>query len=232
MNREAIIYARVSTKDQEEFGHSIPAQLNGLREYAAKHGFKVIKEFAFSESAGLKIRKKFEEVLDFLRQNARDGMPVLLCQNVDRMTRNFRDTADLDEMRRNEGLEIHFVQEGFILNKQSNGSDIFMWEAKAFLAKQYINRLTDDAMRSLRHKLQNGECIGKAPIGYINGRDENGRATVTLDSERFMIVRKIFTEYAKGSYTIGEMTQKAAEWGLRNKTKKGGRLMPAKCTTC
>lgn len=51
--RKAVIYARVSTKDQEEFGHSIPAQLKGLQEYAKRHNFEVIKEFAFSEKRKL-----------------------------------------------------------------------------------------------------------------------------------------------------------------------------------
>jgi site-specific DNA recombinase len=82
--QKAVILARVSTKDQEEYGHSLPAQTQKLREYAQRKGFEVIKEFAFSESAGTKIRKKFEEVLGFLK--AQKDMPALLCQNVDRVT--------------------------------------------------------------------------------------------------------------------------------------------------
>lgn len=221
--REAVIYARVSTKEQEEFGHSIPAQLKSLREYAERRGFKVIKEFAFSESAGLKIRKKFDEVIAFLHEHKKDGeMPVFLCQNVDRVTRNHRDTADIDDMRRQEGLEVHFVQENFILNARSTGNELFIWEMKALIAKQYINRLMDDSMRSLRYKLQNGEAISYAPLGYLNVTDERGRATVKLDESRFMLVRKVFTEYAKGTFTIGEISKKASEWGLR--TRKGHKL--------
>ena len=59
-NRTAILFARVSTKDQEEQGHSLPAQIDKLRGYAAKQGFSVIKEFAFQETGGQKKqRKKF-----------------------------------------------------------------------------------------------------------------------------------------------------------------------------
>jgi len=35
--KKAIIYARVSSKDQEREGYSIPAQLKLLREYAARN---------------------------------------------------------------------------------------------------------------------------------------------------------------------------------------------------
>ena len=79
---KAILLARVSTKEQEEYGHSLPAQLERLRAYADRKGFEVVREFAFSESAGTKIRKKFEEVIDYLKRQK--PMPVLLCQNVDR----------------------------------------------------------------------------------------------------------------------------------------------------
>src|SRR5947208_1527656 len=39
--RETIIYARVSSKDQEKEGYSIPAQLELLRADAVRKGFKV-----------------------------------------------------------------------------------------------------------------------------------------------------------------------------------------------
>jgi len=59
---KAVILARVSTKDQELFGHSLEAQVVKLREYAKRNSFEVVKIFSFSETAGHKIRKKFEEM--------------------------------------------------------------------------------------------------------------------------------------------------------------------------
>ena len=105
---KAVILARVSTKEQEEQGHSLPAQIRRLQEYAGKKGFEIVETFSFHESAGDKIRKKFEEVIAYIRSHK--DVRVLLCENVDRATRNFKDAVDLDEMRRKEDLEIHFVQ--------------------------------------------------------------------------------------------------------------------------
>ncbi len=42
---KAVIYARVSSKEQEKEGFSIPAQIKFLQEYAQPKGFEVIKEF-------------------------------------------------------------------------------------------------------------------------------------------------------------------------------------------
>ena len=43
--KQAVIYARVSSKDQEREGYSIPAQLKLLREYARTHDFEIAHEF-------------------------------------------------------------------------------------------------------------------------------------------------------------------------------------------
>src|SRR5579883_964128 len=47
----AVLYARVSSKDQEREGFSIPAQLQLLRGYAASRGLTVLKEFVDVETA-------------------------------------------------------------------------------------------------------------------------------------------------------------------------------------
>ena len=42
---EAVSYARVSSKDQERHGFSIPAQRRLLNEYATERGLVVVREF-------------------------------------------------------------------------------------------------------------------------------------------------------------------------------------------
>jgi site-specific DNA recombinase len=201
-------------------GHSLPAQVDRLRAYANKHNFEIAQEFVYSETAGPKIRKKFDGILSYLRRNP--TIQILLCMNVDRLTRNFRDQVQVDEMRKTGKLEIHFVQEGFVLNSNSSGTELFVWETKVFIAKQYINRLSDDAKRSIQHKLHNGEWIARAPLGYLNVRSEKGRAGVVLDPDRACIIRRLFEEYSKGLYSLTELLLMADSWNL--KTRAGQKL--------
>src|SRR5213594_717397 len=49
--REAVLYARVSSKDQEREGFSIPAQLRLLRDYATNRGLVIAQEFTDVETA-------------------------------------------------------------------------------------------------------------------------------------------------------------------------------------
>jgi site-specific DNA recombinase len=212
---KAVILARVSTKEQEETGHSLPAQIDSLRNYAKKKGFEVVKEFSFSESAGPKIRKKFEQVIEYLKKHNKDTR-VLLCENVDRATRNFRDAVDLDDMRINMGLEIHFVKDGFFINNQASGNQMFMWEAKVFLAKQYLNRLSDDVKRSLTGKFENGEWSGKAPKGYKNITNEDGKQWIVPEEQDAPLVVKLFELRATGNYSYKQLRTEMFKYGLKN----------------
>jgi site-specific DNA recombinase len=61
--KSAVIYARVSSKDQEREGYSIPAQLKFLRDYAQKNDFQVGREFVDVETAKMAGRKKIGEMI-------------------------------------------------------------------------------------------------------------------------------------------------------------------------
>ena len=59
MLHAAVLYARVSSKDQEREGFSIPAQLDLLRSYAARHSLKLAQEFVDVETAKAAGRLQF-----------------------------------------------------------------------------------------------------------------------------------------------------------------------------
>lgn len=91
----AVLWARVSTKEQAEEGYSLDAQVKLLREYAHRNNLKIIKEFIVPESAsGKQERKKFKEMLSYLEEHAQ--VKHLVCEKVDRITRNFQDALYLD----------------------------------------------------------------------------------------------------------------------------------------
>ena len=86
-SKQAIIYARVSSKEQEKEGFSIPAQLKLLHAYALERGFCVMKEFIDVETAKAAGRSQFSEMVKFLQADteAKD----ILVEKTDRLYRNF-----------------------------------------------------------------------------------------------------------------------------------------------
>lgn len=63
VRNQAILYARVSSKEQEKKGFSIPAQLRLLKEYASRNDLQVVKEFIDVETAKQARRASFGEML-------------------------------------------------------------------------------------------------------------------------------------------------------------------------
>ncbi len=48
---QAVIYARVSSKEQEKEGYSIPAQIKLLCDHASVYGLEVVREITDVETA-------------------------------------------------------------------------------------------------------------------------------------------------------------------------------------
>jgi DNA invertase Pin-like site-specific DNA recombinase len=57
--KQAVLYARVSSKEQEREGFSIPAQQKLLRAYANENGIRVAREFMDVETAKISGRTAF-----------------------------------------------------------------------------------------------------------------------------------------------------------------------------
>lgn len=141
--KEVVIYARVSSKEQEREGFSIPAQIKLLTEYAAKHHYKINKIFSESETAKRAGRKAFNEMLEYITQ---EGINTILVEKTDRLYRNFRDYVRLDEY----DLEVHLVKEGSVISKESKSHDKFIHGIKVLMAKNYIDNLSEEVKKGKR----------------------------------------------------------------------------------
>src|SRR5712671_6560780 len=84
----AVLYARVSSKDQEREGFSIPAQQKLLREYAREHRLTIVREFVDVETAKQAGRSGFGEMLVFLKTDP--SCRSILVEKTDRLYRNIR----------------------------------------------------------------------------------------------------------------------------------------------
>jgi site-specific DNA recombinase len=63
---KALAYARVSSKEQEKEGFSIPAQQKLLQSYAANNRFVIVQEYVDVETAETAGRKNFEQMVRYL----------------------------------------------------------------------------------------------------------------------------------------------------------------------
>jgi len=86
---KALAYARVSSKEQEEEGFSIPAQQKLLQSYAANNRFVIVQEYVDVETAKTAGRTDFEQMVRYLKTHT--NVRTLLVEKTDRLYRNLRD---------------------------------------------------------------------------------------------------------------------------------------------
>ena len=82
--KKAVLYARVSSKEQEKEGFSIPAQTKLLHEYALKNDFKIVEEFTDSETAKKQGRTNFRKLIEYITTNK--DVKCVLVEKTDRLT--------------------------------------------------------------------------------------------------------------------------------------------------
>lgn len=216
---KAILLARVSSKEQEE-GQSIPAQERRLREYAERKELQIEEVSKITESSTKDTRKEFEKIIERIR---RSREPIaLVADTIDRVQRSFKESVDLDNLRKEGKVEIHFIREGLILNLKSNSSDILRWDMGVMFARSYVLQLSDNIKRSKEQSAKKGIWMGLAPTGYMHSIAENGEKTIIPDPDRAPFVRKMFEMYATGSHSLHSLKEALTQMGFR--TKKGEKL--------
>jgi site-specific DNA recombinase len=191
--KEAVIYARVSSKDQEREGFSIPAQLKFLREYALRNDFRIAQEFVDVETAKTTGRKRFGEMLAFLSRNP--VCRVLIVEKTDRLYRNFRDCVTLEEM----DVEIHLPKEGQIISKDAKSQAKLVHGIQVVIARNYIENLKEEVKKGMREKAEQGIYPSRPPLGYQNNKLEH---TIEVDPCKAPIARRMFELYASGRHSL------------------------------
>lgn len=208
--KTAVLYARVSSKEQEREGYSIPAQIHLCKEYAEKNNIIIDKIFTESETAKRAGRKAFNQMLSYIKEN---GVRTILVEKTDRLYRNFKDYVLLEDY----DLEIHFVKEGSILSKESKSHDKFIHGIKVLMAKNYIDNLSEEVKKGLREKVESGIYPQKAPIGYKNVNID-GHKEIAIDEEKAPFIKRLFNLYVYG-YSLNECRKILNSEGLYNNTK-------------
>ena len=147
---EAVLYARVSSEEQEKEGYSVPAQTKFLHNYAGQESIRIIHEFIDVETAKQPGRPGFMAMVDFFVQEAKKDPSrrcrTLLVEKTDRLYRNLKDYVTIDDL----GIDIHFAKEGVVLSPESHSSEKFLHGIKVLMAKNYVDNLGEEVRKGTR----------------------------------------------------------------------------------
>ncbi len=219
----AIIFSRVSTKDQAEEGYSLQSQVKLLQEYAEKKQMDIVQRYIIPESArGTQERKLFNAMMSDLRKSK---ATILLCEKVDRITRNFKDAVILNDwLEEDAERQIHFVKQSLVIHKESKSNEKFQWDIHLVLARQYSNNLSEEASKGLLQKAEEGWCPASQKRGYITVGVTGKKVWQIDDSEtsEAPYIRRAFQLYETGEHTLLSASKQLYDEGW--KAQDGNRL--------
>ncbi len=207
----AIIYVRVSSKEQEQEGFSLQAQQKLLKEYCAQKGYRILKEFADVETAKRSGRKQFNEMIKFAKTNKL--VKHILVEKTDRLARNITDYAHIDGLMERDDLTIHLVKENSTLSKDSRSHLKFIFGIKIVVAKNFSDNLSEETKKGMLEKAEQKIYPSFAPYGYMNV-EENGKKILKPDPSSAPYVKKMFELYATGSYSLLSLKNKMLADGM------------------
>ena len=209
-----VLFARVSSKEQEMEGYSLPSQEKLLTDYAQRRNFDIGKVFSISESAaGRKQRKTFIEMLNYVIKNK---INIIICEKVDRATRNLKDAVAINDwLEENPERQIHFVKQNLIIHKNSKSDEKFRWDIEVVLARKYITNLSEEVKKGQKEKLAQGWLPVKPPLGY-KSTGTKGHITHFIDPEKGLLVKRTFELYSGGNYSLAALIKTMKQEGLRN----------------
>ncbi len=226
---KAIGIARVSTKQQEEEWFSIPAQVARIKEYAKHKGCTDIVIHELAESSTKDTRKKFESIIKEIQDS--NEIVSLFIETIDRLQRDYKESVELDTLRKKWKIRIYFIRESLMIDDNSNSSEIMRWDMGVLFAKQYVSQLRDNVKRSIDEKLKDWEWIGKAPLGYININKDDGTISkksegrdckkwIVPDPERRNYIIKAFELFSTGLYSAEGLGKELSKEGFTTREEK------------
>lgn len=215
---KAVIYIRVSTKEQAEEGYSLQAQREACMKYVGDHGWSFVNEYCDSgESARTANRPMFQKMLaEMIDQD----VGIVLVHKLDRLARNIEDYAAVRARFRAAGVQLVSVSE----NLEATASGKLVEGIMASLSEFYSNNLSVEVKKGLDAKVKSGGYPHKAPFGYKNVRVETlGRseAVIVPDAELAPLVSTMFSLYASDNFTLSELHDEMLFRGLPVKSRGG-----------
>ena len=210
---KAIIYCRVSTKDQANHGFSLVSQERECIKFAQNNGYKVVKKFIEEgESAKTLNRPQMQEMIKYCANNYK-VIDAVISWKLDRLTRSLTDYATLSFSFNKMKIDILSATE----TNGNTASDKFLRNILGSAA-QYENDIKSErTIQGMKQATREGYWCFPAPIGYKFVKSESGRSLLE-PKEESEYIKQAFELAEKGIYKQTEIVQKLKDKGF-NKIK-------------
>jgi site-specific DNA recombinase len=212
--KNAVIYTRVSTKEQADTNQSLETQKKYCLKYALKHDLNILGFFGGTyESAKTDERNEFNRMIRFVR-NQKEGVSAILVYSLDRFSRTGDNAIFISSELKRQGISIVSVTQPIDVSTHSG----ILQQNIQFIFSKYDNDLRrEKCIAGMKEKLLRGEWTGVAPSGYCY--DRNGGKGKIIPGEKGKLIARAFQMKVEG-LTNTEVAAKLHQLGLRLDKKR------------
>ncbi len=212
--KKAVIYCRVSTKEQVDEGGSLASQERVCKEYALQNGYEIVEVFIeLGESAKNKNRTQLKRLIDYCT-NKKNSIQAVIAYKVDRVARNIDDYRYIRVLLKRYGVEIKSTSEYF----EDTPAGRFMENIIANVAQFDNDVRTERSVGGMRDAMREGRYVWVAPFGYSN--EKVAEKSTIVQNEFAPVIRKTFEQIAQNKESVDAIRRRLHSEGLATKTGK------------
>ena len=188
----AIIYVRVSTTEQAEFGYSLKAQEQLCREYAQRNNYNVSKVFIEKgESAKTTNRTELKNLLSYIKV-IKNKVNALIIYKIDRLSRDMFDSLTIRLMLKQLKIELKSVTEPF----DDSPHGIFIANFFSSMAQLNNDVRSERTKLGMAEAIKEGRWLWNAPLGY--SFEYLNQKSYLVPNDKADIVINIFNDFVSG----------------------------------
>lgn len=189
MDRLLVAYARTSSSSQVG-NDSIPAQLESIRNFAAKNGYTILGVHVDSGQTGANLKRP---AIHAAIAQACAHRALLATANLSRLGRSTRDLIDIVDRLRQHGARFHSLAEGF-LSEGSLGS--LLLAVLGAVAQFELSAMRERQAVTIHHLRRSQRRLSLiAPYGWNVAADGT---TLEQNENEQAVIGRIRTERAAG----------------------------------
>ena len=178
----AVIWTRVSTKEQADNNLSLDTQEKACRDYAARNGIEVDCLMGGTNESAKEEGKLFREMVTYVAKHRR--INTIVVYSLDRFSRAGEQAMITVGYLKSKGIMVESVTQPIDAN---NPAGEFM-QKMLFLFNQFENNLRKDkCVAGMQECLEKGDWYSQPPLGYSIDRTSAVKHTLVIDEAGKML---------------------------------------------
>jgi site-specific DNA recombinase len=214
MSKRCVIYTRVSSEVQQEHGTSLRSQYERCAAFAGQNGYEIMAHANEGVGDSMSLdRAALQRALDMVRTQQAD---VLLCDDLDRLSRDVADQWDIKRQVERAGGELRLVQ----LPAEDSDSYLILFAMQGVVGQIEKRAIIKRTSLGKYTASKEGRVLGSRhhPYGY---RYLKGEGRFEPVEDELMWVRRMYEWFVHERATLTEIARRLDEAGVP--TKRGVR---------